>query len=60
MDDVKTPKDKCVHSVHRPSRLKPGEANDCCSVCCPIIVPEDAKYVVVKNAETGRWENVRS
>jgi len=57
--DTKSLLRRCRHDVFMPERIV-NEPNDCCSVCCPMVVAlADCKHLIIKNAETGRWEDIK-
>jgi hypothetical protein len=60
MDSIKSSALKCVHGVYHPERVSnPNDAtpNQECSVCCPIVVPANARYVIARD-ETGKFVNI--
>jgi hypothetical protein len=55
MDSTKSCIPRCVHSVMNVPD-KDGK-NRVCSLCSPIPVPANARYVIARNAD-GRFQNI--
>jgi hypothetical protein len=56
-DPTKSSIPRCAHRVYSPHGTPGGTDNDVCSICTPIVVPQDYKHVIVRNKD-DKFENV--
>ena len=53
-DPTKSKINRCRHGVYSPHGVSGGADNDVCSLCTPLTVPADFKYVYARN-EVGKF-----
>jgi hypothetical protein len=54
-DPTKSLLKRCKHHVFNPHGTPGGIDNDCCSLCRPLTVPADFKFVYIRRSEDGKF-----